>query len=102
VVDRRLQVDLDAEDGIPSRNEFMNSVGFESKPSPVEEEGEEEEEQYQLSRLIPKQNQKERLIEQNIKLKTQIYELAKQLDEILVRDKAKKKNYGINLPKIEE
>lgn len=37
VVDRRLQVDLDAEEGVPSRNEFMQSVGFESKPSPQEE-----------------------------------------------------------------
>ena len=52
--------------------------------------------------MLPKQNQKERLIEQNIKLKTQIYELAKQLDEILVKEKAKKKNYGIGLNKIEE
>ena len=50
--------------------------------------------------MLPKQNQKERLIEQNIKLKTQIYELAKQLDEILVKEKAKKKNYGIGLNKI--
>ena len=52
--------------------------------------------------MLPKQNQKERLIEQNIKLKTQIYELAKQLDEILVKEKAKKKNYGLGLSKIDE
>jgi hypothetical protein len=52
--------------------------------------------------MLPKQSQKERLIEQNIKLKTQIYELAKQLDEILVKDKAKKKSYGIGLTKIDE
>jgi hypothetical protein len=35
-------------------------------------------------------------------LKTQIYELAKQLDEILQKDKAKKKSYGIGLSKIDE
>ncbi len=35
-------------------------------------------------------------------MKTQIYELAKQLDEILLRDKAKKKSYGIGLGRIEE
>lgn len=51
---------------------------------------------------MPKQNQKERLIEQNIKLKTQIYELAKQLDEILLKDKSKKKSYGIGLNRIDE
>jgi len=52
--------------------------------------------------LLPKQNQKERLIEQNIKLKTQIYELAKQLDEIIQKDKSKKKAYGIGLGRIDE
>ena len=46
--------------------------------------------------MLPKMTQKEKLIEQNIKLKTQIYELAKQLDEILIRDKNRKKKYGIN------
>jgi hypothetical protein len=46
---------------------------------------------------IPKANQKERLIEQNIKLKTQIFELAKQLDEILDKDKNKKKKFGLNI-----
>ena len=45
---------------------------------------------------MPKQNTKEKLIEQNIKLKAQIYELAVQLDEILNRDRAKKKKYGIS------
>ena len=40
--------------------------------------------------------QKEKLIEQNIKLKTQIFELAKQLDEILIKDKTRKKKYGIS------
>ena len=46
--------------------------------------------------MLPKTTQKEKLIEQNIKLKAQIYELAKQLDEILVKDKTRKKKYGIN------
>ncbi len=35
------------------------------------------------------------MIEQNIKLKTQIYELAKQMDEIISREK-KPKKYGIH------
>jgi hypothetical protein len=35
------------------------------------------------------------MIEQNIKLKTQIYELAKQMDEIVQREK-KSKKYGIH------
>jgi hypothetical protein len=35
------------------------------------------------------------MIEQNIKLKTQIYELAKQMDEIMAREK-KPKKYGIH------
>lgn len=35
------------------------------------------------------------MIEQNIKLKTQIYELAKQMDEIMTREK-KPKKYGIH------
>lgn len=42
------------------------------------------------------------MIEQNIKLKTQIYELAKQLDEILAKDKSRKKSYGIGLNLVEE
>ena len=46
--------------------------------------------------MLPKNTQKEKLIEQNIKLKTQIYELAKQLDEILNKDKSRKKKYGIS------
>lgn len=59
----------------------MNEQGFEVKQSnEYEEEEDDEEPQYKLEKMIPKQNQKERLIEQNIKLKTQIYELAKQLD----------------------
>ena len=52
--------------------------------------------------MAPNVSQREKLIEQNIKLKTQIYELAKQLDEILLRDKAKKKSYGIGLTRIDE
>ena len=48
--------------------------------------------------MLPKQNQKEKLIEQNIKLKTQIYELATQLDEILMKDKInRKKKYGVGI-----
>ena len=47
--------------------------------------------------MMPKQNTKEKLVEQNIKLKTQIYELAVQLDEILIRDRTKKKKYGLGL-----
>ena len=35
------------------------------------------------------------MIEQNIKLKTQIYQLAKQMDEIVQREK-KSKKYGIH------
>lgn len=35
------------------------------------------------------------MIQQNIKLKTQIYELAKQMDEIVQREK-KSKKYGIH------
>jgi hypothetical protein len=35
------------------------------------------------------------MIEQNIKLKTQIYELAKQMDEIMIREK-KPKKYGMH------
>jgi hypothetical protein len=35
------------------------------------------------------------MIEQNIKLKTQIYELAKQMDEIAQREK-KGKKYGLH------
>ena len=35
------------------------------------------------------------MIEQNIKLKTQIFELAKQMDDILAKEKVKKK-YGIH------
>ena len=46
--------------------------------------------------MLPKTTQKEKLIQQNIKLKAQIYELAKQLDEILVKDKNRKKKYGIS------
>ena len=81
----------------------MNEQGFEVKQSnQYEEEEDDEQPQYKLEKMIPKQNQKERLIEQNIKLKTQIYELAKQLDQILLKDKSKKKTYGIGLPKIEE
>jgi hypothetical protein len=38
---------------------------------------------------------REKMIEQNIKLKTQIYELAKQMDEIVQREK-KSKKYGIH------
>ena len=41
------------------------------------------------------------MIEQNIKLKTQIYELAKQMDEIMSRDK-KQKKYGINADEEED
>lgn len=50
-----------------------------------------------MDNLLPKQNQKQKLIEQNIKLKTQIYELAIQLDQILQRDKLKKKKYGLTV-----
>lgn len=50
-----------------------------------------------MSNLLPKQNQKQKLIEQNIKLKTQIYQLALQLDQILQKDKSKKKKYGLTL-----
>lgn len=46
--------------------------------------------------MIPKQNTKEKLIEQNIKLKAQIYELAVQLDEILNKDRSKKRKYGLS------
>lgn len=49
-----------------------------------------------MTNMLPKQNQKQKLIEQNIKLKTQIYQLALQLDEILQKDKSKKKKYGLN------
>lgn len=53
--------------------------------------------------MLPKQNQKEKLIEQNIKLKTQIYELASQLDEILVKDKInRQKKYGVGLEEEDE
>ena len=38
---------------------------------------------------------REKMIEQNIKLKTQIYQLAKQMDEIVQREK-KSKKYGIH------
>jgi hypothetical protein len=46
--------------------------------------------------MAPNVSQREKLIEQNIKLKTQIYELAKQMDEILLKDKARKKKYGMS------
>lgn len=53
--------------------------------------------------MLPKQNQKEKLIEQNIKLKTQIYELATQLDEILMKDKLnRKKKYGVGAEEEDE
>lgn len=41
-------------------------------------------------------NEKEKLIEQNIKLKTQIYDLSTQLDKIMGKDQTRKKKYGIN------
>ena len=41
------------------------------------------------------------MIEQNIKLKTQIYELAKQMDEILAKEK-KQKKYGIHADEEED
>jgi hypothetical protein len=43
VVDRRLQVDLDAEEGVVSeaKNEFMHSQGFESKEAANQEYEEE-------------------------------------------------------------
>lgn len=41
------------------------------------------------------------MIEQNIKLKTQIYELAKQMDEIIQREK-KSKKYGIHAEEPED
>jgi hypothetical protein len=43
VVDRRLQVDLDKEEGLTPKptNEFMPAQGFEAR-GPAEEEGEEE------------------------------------------------------------
>lgn len=41
------------------------------------------------------------MIEQNIKLKTQIYELAKQMDEILAKEK-KQKKYGIHADQEED
>jgi hypothetical protein len=49
-----------------------------------------------LQKMAPNVSQREKLIEQNIKLKTQIYELAKQMDEILLKDKARKKKYGMS------
>lgn len=49
-----------------------------------------------LQKMAPNTSQREKLIEQNIKLKTQIYELAKQMDEILLKDKARKKKYGMS------
>ena len=42
---------------------------------------------------------RDKMIEQNIKLKTQIYELAKQMDEIVQREK-KNKKYGIHADEV--
>jgi hypothetical protein len=39
--------------------------------------------------------EKEKLIDQNIKLKTQIFDLTRQLDEIMGRDQNRKKKFGI-------
>lgn len=44
---------------------------------------------------------REKMIEQNIKLKTQIYQLAKQMDEILAKQK-KHKKYGIHADEEED
>ena len=44
---------------------------------------------------------RQKMIEQNIKLKTQIYELAKQMDEILAKEK-KHKKYGIHADEEED
>lgn len=38
---------------------------------------------------------KEKLIDQNIKLKTQIFDLSRQLDEIMGKEQGRKKKYGI-------
>lgn len=48
----------------------------------------------ELGQDIGTKTQKQYLIDQNIKLKTQIFELSKELDEIIARDKQRKKNYG--------
>jgi len=41
------------------------------------------------------------MIQQNIKLKTQIFELAKQMDEIMQKEK-KSKKYGIHADELED
>lgn len=38
---------------------------------------------------------KEKLIDQNIKLKTQIFDLSRQLDDIMGKEQNRKKKYGI-------
>lgn len=44
---------------------------------------------------------REKMIQQNIKLKTQIFELAKQMDEIMQKEK-KSKKYGIHADELED
>lgn len=45
---------------------------------------------YKLENIVVGSD-REKLIEHNIKLKTQIYELTKQMDDILMKDKVKRK-----------
>lgn len=80
-------------------NGFTNiQTIHERRQQEYDEEEEDEEPDYKIEKMMPKQNTKEKLIQQNIKLKTQIYELAVQLDEILNKDRQKKKKYGLHSP----
>lgn len=79
------------------RHDFnMQTSGLHDKPDKEEKyEADFHNDSQVKSRAKETSANREKMIEQNIKLKTQIYELAKQMDEILAKEK-KQKKYGLH------
>lgn len=65
---------------MPESKEYEPKKQMQKLPSPVN----------RLEGIVVN-SEREKLIEHNIKLKTQIYELTKQMDDILLKDKVKRK-----------